>query len=77
MRFEGGNETETAFVLFLLPSTVVGAFVGVILKCFGIIPRCLAWSLLLHASEQFCKHSIPFFKPLSLKQARGFPVSSE
>ena len=34
MRFDGGNETETAFVLFLLPSTVVGAFVGVILKCF-------------------------------------------
>ena len=34
MRFEGGNETETAFVLFLLPSTAVGACMGVILKFF-------------------------------------------
>lgn len=40
----------------------------------GLIPRRSAWTLLLQAMEQFCKHLIPYFKPLSVKQGRGFPV---
>lgn len=28
MRFKGGNETEDTFLPFLLPSTVVWAFIG-------------------------------------------------
>ena len=44
---------------------------------FGIIPRCLGWSLLLHASEQFVSAQFHSLNPFCLNKWEGFlfPVS--
>lgn len=75
MRSEGGNETEATFLLFLLPSIAVG---GV---CCGD-PEVFLQSFLgaqtgACSSKPWNNFVSTYFKPLLLKQGRGFPVCCE
>ena len=75
MRFEGGNETEATFLLFLLPSTVVGSVCGgdpeEFLESFRDAQPGAC------SSKPWNNFVSTYFKPLLLKQGRGFPVCCE